>query len=120
MTIVGHVFCPLGTLLVPLFGNFITDAPHHDRRVVAMSAYKVFEVLAPPLVVKQVVAVFHFGFFPCVETLGHHHHTHRVAHLHLHLRRHVVGGTNGIYAHILHQTYLTNDGCLVNGCTQRA
>ena len=120
MTIVGHVFCPLCALFVPLFGNFVTNAPHHDRGVVAMSTYQVFEVLAPPLVVKQVVAVFHFGFFPCVETLGHHHHTHRVAHLHLHLRRHVVGGTNGIHAHILHQTYLTNDGCLVNSCTQRA
>ena len=76
VTVVGHIFCPLGALLVPLFWNFVTDAPHHDRRVVAVSAYQVFEVFTPPLIVKQVVAVFHLGFFPCVEALGHHHHTH--------------------------------------------
>ena len=64
---------------VPLVGNLVADAPHNDRRVVAVVANEVGEIFVGPFVEQQVVAVFAFWFAPFVEALGHQHHAHFIA-----------------------------------------
>ncbi len=105
----------LGTLGLPLLGYLVAHAPHHDAGVVAVVLNQVGDVTLPPLVPQAVIAVLDLGIAPCVETLGHHHHAHRVAHLHLPGRGHVVAGADGIGTHLLEQAYLADESGLVEG-----
>ena len=114
-----QMFAYLSAFFAPLLRYLVADAPHHDRRMVAVVAYEVLYVAVSPLLEVQRVAVLAFRVYPHVETLRHHHHTHRVAHLHLPRRRHVVRRAYGIASHVLHRANLTDECRLVYGCAQR-
>ena len=118
MTEVLQTFGNLHTLLTPLLRNLVTDAPHHDARMIAVVLYQIGDILIAPLLEELGVAVLAFRINPHIETLCHDHHTERVADFHLHGRRHVVGGTDGIATHLLHHLDLTDESCLVLCCAQ--
>ena len=98
-----------------LFGNLITYRPHDDGGMVAVGQHQVLNVLLPPVVEETGIAVLALRIDPHVETLGHHHHTERVAEVHLHLRGHIMRGTDSVATHVLHGLDLTDEGTLVDG-----
>ena len=104
----------------PLLGYLVADAPHDDAGVVAELPEKIDQVSFSPLVEQTVVAVGAFGQFPLVERLGHEHHAHLVAGLHQFRGGHVVGGADGVAAHVPEDAYLSADGRIVDRRTQRA
>ena len=108
----------LAPFLAPLFGNLVADAPHHDGGVVAVGAHEVLDIAVAPLLEEPRIAVLALRIDPHIETLGHHHHTHRVADIHLHLTRHIVRRADGVAAHLLHRLDLAYQGGLVDGSTQ--
>ena len=118
MTDILQTLSNLHTLLAPLFRNLVTDAPHHDARMVAVVLYQIGDILIAPLLEKLGIAVLAFRINPHIETLCHHHHTEGIADFHLHGRRHVVGSTDGVATHLLHHLDLTDKSCLVLCCTQ--
>ena len=71
----------------------------------------------PPVVEETRITILALGIDPHVETLGHDHHTERVAEIHLHLTRHIVRGADGVAAHILQRFDLTDKGTLVDSST---
>ena len=85
-----------------------------------MGEHEVGDVARGPLVEEAGVAVLALGIDPHVETLGHDHHAQRVAEVHLQLGGHVVGGADGIAAHLFHRLDLTDEGGLVDGGAQRS
>ncbi|CCZ11385.1 putative uncharacterized protein [Prevotella sp. CAG:1092] len=116
LKVLSH-FC---AALHALLRNFVADAPHHDRRMVAMSQHKVCHVLVAPLLEESGVAIFAFRINPHVEALGHDHHTERIAKVHLHLAWHIVRGANGVGTHILHEFDLAYESSLVDSSTKRS
>ena len=119
MTEVLQTLGNLHTLLAPLLRNLVTDAPHHDARMIAVVLYQIGDILIAPLLEELGVAVLALRINPHIETLCHDHHTERIADFHLHGRRHVVGGTDGIATHLLHHLDLADESCLVLCCSQR-
>ena len=116
LKVLSH-FC---AALHALLRNLVADAPHHDRRMVAMSQHEVCHVLVAPLFEESSVAFFAFRINPHVEALSHNHHAERVAKVHLHLAWHIVRGANGVGTHILHEFDLANQGSLVDSSTKRS
>ena len=114
-----QMFAYLATFFAPLLRYLVADAPHHDRRMVAVVAYEVLYVAVSPFLEVQRVAVLAFRVYPHVETLRHHHHAHRVAHLHLPRRRHIVRRAYGIASHVLHCANLADECRFVYSCAQR-
>ena len=114
-----QMFAYLSTFFAPLLRYLVADAPHNDRRMVAVVAHEVLYVAVCPLLEVQRVAVLAFRVYPHVEALRHHHHTHRVAHLHLPRRRHVVRRAYGVASHVLHRANLSYERRFVHGCAQR-
>ena len=80
----------LTAFLATLFGDLIADAPHDDARVVSVDKHEVRDISVGPLVKETGIAILALRIEPHVETLGHDHHTQRVADIHLHLTRHVM------------------------------
>ena len=83
--------------------------------MVAVVEHKIGDVAVGPFGEEAGVAILALGIDPHVETLGHDHHAHRVAHSHLHRRRHIVGRTDSVGTHLLHHAYLPDKGGLVFG-----
>ena len=79
---------------------------------------EIHQVLFYPFIENLVVTIGYFGALPFIEGFKHQHHTHFIASSYQLRCRHVVRGTDGIYAHILHDTDLATDGCIVHGCTK--
>ena len=74
MTEVLQMLGNLHTLLAPLFRNLVTDAPHHDARMVAVVLYQIGDILIAPLLEELGIAVLAFRINPHIETLCHDHH----------------------------------------------
>ena len=113
MTDILQMLGYLHTLLAPLLRNLVTDAPHHDARMVAMVFHQIGDILIAPLLEELGVAVLALRINPHIEALCHDHHTEGIAEFHLQGRRHIVGGTDGIATHLLHHLDLADEGSLV-------
>ena len=118
MTDILQMFGYLHTLLAPLLRNLVTDAPHHDARMVAMVFHQIGDILVAPLLEELGVTVLALRINPHIEALCHHHHTEGITDFHLQGRRHVVSSTDGIAPHLLHHLDLTDESCLVLCCAQ--
>ena len=103
-----------------LVGHLVADAPHHDRRVVAVMTHHIHQIAFHPLVVVLVITIGHFLGFPLIESLHHQQHPHLVAGLHQFRRRHVVRRTIGIAAHVLQHLQPVTDGLHVHRRAQRS
>ena len=111
----------LGALFAfPLVGDFIANAPHHDAGVVAIVMDEVDEVALYPLVEVLVVAIAYLGGAPLVERLDHEHHAHLITSFDQLGGRHIVGGADGIAAHVFEEADLTADGGIVDRCAEHA
>ena len=111
----------LGTYMsVPLIGHLITDAPHHHTRIVAEMMHQIHQILFHPILEILMVSVLHLGCLPLIEGFQHQHHTHLVADTHQLGRRHVVRSSDGITAHILHDSDLTAKCRFVCSRSQRS
>ena len=119
MTDILQMLGYLHTLLAPLLRNLVTDAPHHDARMVAMVFHQIGDILVAPLLEELGVTVLALRINPHIEALCHHHHTEGITDFHLQGRRHVVGSTDGVATHLLHHLDLTDESCLVLCCSQR-
>ena len=62
--------------------NFITDAPHHNTRIVAELMQHIYHIAFCPLVEIAVIAILTFGNIPFVERFHHHHKAHFITELH--------------------------------------
>ena len=116
LQVTGHL-CSLG---VALLLHLIADAPHHHTRVVAVMVQHVGHILLCPFSEKAVITVSHLGDSPFVEGLHHQHHPHLIGNAYILWCGHVVRGTDGVDTHLLHDTYLAADGCLVHRTAQGA
>ena len=105
---------------VPLVGNLVADAPHHDTGIVAELVNQVHQVFFRPFVKYLMITVLQFGCFPFVERFGHNHHTHFVARTDQFGSRHIVGSADSVTTHIFQDAYLAADPCFVGNAAQRA
>ena len=92
-----------------LFVDFVADAPHDDRGVIAVAADQVDEVALVPFGIEGAVVVDDFSVFPCVERLIEHGESHAVAEIEKFRILRVVRGADGIAADALQQTELAFD-----------
>ena len=65
----------LAALRASLLWNLISDAPHHNRRVIFVAKNKVCQILLNPVVEIQMIAVLALRINPLVEALCHDHHS---------------------------------------------
>ena len=84
-----------------------------------MVEHEIGDVAVAPLLEEAGIAVLAFGIDPHVETLGHGHHTHRVAEVHQQGGGHVVGASDGVASHLLQLADALDEGGLVLGGTER-
>ena len=105
----------LTTALIPLVRHLVTDAPHHDARVIPVMMYQIHEVFLHPFVENQIIAVRAFRLVPFVEALCHQHHTHLIASLYQLGSRHIMGSTDSVASHVLQDPDLTTDSGIIDG-----
>ena len=110
----------LPTLLAPLLRNLIADAPHHDRRMIAVAEDQILDIPVVPLLEEPCISILAFRINPHIKAFGHDHHSHRVAYLHLPCRRHIMSRTDGVASHVLHYAQLSYERSLVDRCAQRS
>ena len=105
-------------LRVALGGDFVADRPHHDAGVVAEMVEHIHHVALRPLVEKAAVAVVALAPVPFIEGFAHDHEAHGVAQFDEFGRGHVVGGADGVAAHVAQQKQLAADGIAADGGTE--
>ncbi len=93
-------------LRVALLGDLVADAPHDDRRVVAIAADHVADVALAPLVEELAVAEARLVLLPLVERLVHHHEAQAIGEVEECGCGRVVARADGIHAHGLHDLKL--------------
>ena len=80
--------------------NFIANAPHHNTRIITILMQHIYHITLRPLIEVTVIAVCTFGNIPFIERFQHHHESHFITKLHQFRRRHIMGSTDSITAHI--------------------
>ena len=110
----------LASVRSTLIGYLITHTPHNYRRIIAIAANEVYDILLNPRFEVTVIAILHFSAFPLVKTLCHDHHAHLVTCLNEFRFGHVMGCTVGIASHILEHAHLTSNSRGINHCTKRS
>ena len=110
----------LPSLRTALRRNLVTDAPHHHCRIAAELTEHVYHILLRPFIEETMVAVPAFGNIPFIERFHHNHHSHLCTQAHKIRSRHIMGSAYGIAAHILEHGYLTAQGRLIDGRTERS
>ena len=105
----------------PLRGHLVAGAPHDHGGRVAVVLDHVGNILSGPVLEDGAVAVGRLGTeTPVVERLDHEHHAHLVAQLDQLGGGHIVGGADGVDAHILEELYLMAQGRTVDGGSEGA
>ena len=82
--------------------------------MIAVAEDQILDIPVAPLCKEACIPIFAFRINPHIEAFGHDHHSHGVANLHLPGRRHIVGRTNSIAAHILEDAQLAYECSLVD------
>ena len=103
-----------------LRGHFVADAPHHHGGRVAILPQEVDHVAFRPFVEVAVIAVLALGDVPLVEGFEHHHEAHLLTELHEFGGGHVVGGADGVAAHVLEDGELVAEGTHIDRRPERA
>ena len=111
----------LGSLVArPLIRNLVTDAPHHYCRTAPVMSDQIDKVLLRPLLKIEIIAILDLRSHPAVESLSHEHHSHLIAYPYEFWRRHIVGCSDGIAAHILQHAHLSADSSLIRYRAERS
>ena len=63
---------------IPLFGNLISDAPHHHTRIITIMTQQVRQILYCPFVKNMTIAVLNLHSLPFIKRFRHHHHSHLI------------------------------------------
>ncbi len=119
----GRQFLSVGRIpALALLGDFVADAPHDHRGVVAITADQGPRILLMPLVEQVIpaVVVARLGLTPGVEHLVQDHEAHAVGKVEQFRGRRVVAGAEGIAAHLPQQLELPLEGPHVDRRAQGA
>ncbi|MNB80440.1 hypothetical protein D3C75_272030 [compost metagenome] len=112
-----------GNLLAPLAGmgiiDFVADAPHDQARTVPVAPDPAGNIPSPPFREKTGVVVRRLAALPHVKRFRNDQHAQLIGQLHQLNCRHVMGGADGIHAHLLQQHNLPAQRCHINCCPQR-
>ena len=110
----------VGIGVAPLLEHLIADAPHDDRRMIAVAQQHIAQVALVPLVEVSRVVVGGLALAPHVKALVHHHQAHAVAEVEQLGGRRIVRHSYGVCTHVAHHGQLALDGAAVDHGAQGA
>ena len=105
---------------VALLAAFVADGPQDDGRMVAVAADQGHEVLFRPFVEEFRITVLLLRDRPGICKFIHYQETHPVAQVQELRRRGIVGGTDGVAAHVLEHLEAAHPGVVVPDGAERA
>ena len=104
--------------MAPLFEHLVADAPHKDRRMIAVAQDEIMQIPFVPLVEIAGIIVSRLLLSPHIESLIHHNKAHPVAQVEQFRSGRIVRTADAVAAHLLQNLKLTLDSARIHGGSQ--
>ena len=104
--------------MTPLLQHLISDAPHENGRMVAVTQNEIAQVPLMPFVEITGIVVSCLFFAPHIKCLIHHNESHTVAQVEQLRSRGIVGAAYAIASHLFQNLQLAFDGTNIHRCAQ--